>query len=160
MLPINTAYRYSQWYLEKQVENYRSIDTKASALLGLSAVLLKFSSQMPIDALACSNYTDKICLSLKILVCTLNVIYIVFCTASIFINRKTKIMHPGEKIDYNFLAENEECYQVSIINSWSKTSQEIELHQHKKKKWLSWTVLSFSLSTIIYGLDVIVCPWK
>lgn len=145
---IELIYDYTKTVISAQSESLNRLDTKLSAFLGFSGLLLRFALSLP------SNSVFNLCQVLKVLVC-------VFAGASILssaIGLTAKIR--GTTVDPKILMgddwywESEERCRAFIVNTWIVTTDEYEETGKKKGQNLNRTIWLFCIATILFAVDI------
>lgn len=139
-------YEYTENYLEDVNKGIDSTNQKVSAALGFTAILLKFSADLPSDYLSLT-----LC---KIGICILLVLTIVFCLIALNPRKSGKVIFPLELLDEWFYTEEDEL-RLFIARQWVKTIQELDKVYAVQANYLKRCYYCISIAVILFAINIL-----
>lgn len=124
------------------------MDTKLSAFLGFSVILLRFALNLP------DNSVFDVIKVLKVLVCLFAGASVLFSAIGLTAKNRGTTVDPKVLMGDDWYWESEEKCRAFIVNTWIVATDEYEAAGKKKGQNLNLTIWLFCIATILFAVDI------
>jgi hypothetical protein len=146
---IQLIYDYTKSLVSDQSNSLNRLDTKLSAFLGFSALLLRFALNLPDDA------ANNVCqVVVKVLVCVFAGASVLFSAMGLTAKTRGTTVDPKVLMGDDWYWEPEERCKAFIVNTWIVATDEYEAVGKKKGQKLNLTIWLFCIATILFAVDI------
>lgn len=152
-------YEYTENSLKLLNDSITTLNTKFSAVIAFSGLLIKFSTGLPDSSLSISlsngiELSCYLCLILKVLVCISLIIAIGISLLGYCPIEGGEIVKPEYLLDM-WRNRPEEKYRIAFIKNWGKSMAELDYIRKKRAKLLQYAIYAVGIATLLSALDVI-----
>jgi len=142
---ITLIYEYTESVLKGVNDSIKSLNTKLSSVIGLSGVLLKFTSDL--------SHDTSWFIGLQVLIC-----FLLVTTSWVgFLGLQPKnvgdIVRPKELRESFYYSTDEECRRY-IVDNWINAIDQLDQNRDEKQEHLNAAIACFALATSLFGLDI------
>lgn len=151
---IELIYEYTKSVVSAQSDSLNRLDTKFSAFLGFSGILLRFALNLPDNSGLNVWLGLNILQVLKVLVCTFAGASVLFSAIGLTAKNRGTTVDPKILMGDDWYWESEERCRAFIVNTWIVTTDEYQETGRKKGQNLNLTIWLFCIATLLFAVDV------
>ena len=145
------VYEYTLRYVEMMRTSYDRLNTRLSALVGFSGLLLKFAADLPSDAQTC-----PVCLLSKIGACLLLGVAVGLGVWGLYAKAIGTIVAPRFLLqDEEYVKPNELC-KLTIAKNLSQAADDLSAARRVKARRLNWQIAAVVGAISMFLVNIIV----
>ena len=142
------AYEYTESSLNKTNEGIDRINGRLTTTLGSSALLLKFSSDLP----SC----EPSLILMKVFSCITLVAVIGLCLTGLLPRASGDVIKPYDLLETEWFYKEEHLCRLYIAREWKEAIEQLEKVYFKKTKLLEYAYIGLFLTSIFFGINIII----